>query len=77
MKMVLAEKPSVASVLTCSHCQQSIAADDDIYRCRQRRLKVPKPVAGKKANQRSLKTLLGKRGTLGVKRVQSQGGPLV
>ena len=48
MTVVLAEKPSAASVLTCSHCQQSIAADDDIYRCRQRRLKVPKPVAGKR-----------------------------
>jgi len=61
-------------VSTCPHCQQSVLAYDEVYRCRQCKLKVPRVIAGKKINQRSVKTLLEKGETSVLKGFESKEG---
>ena len=46
--------------LICPRCQSEVKGYDEVYRCRKCKLKVPKTIAGKKINQRSVKTLLEK-----------------
>ena len=62
--------------LICPKCQSEVKVYDEVYRCRQCKLKVPKTIAGKKINQRSVKTLLEKGETSVLKGfTPKQGNP--
>ncbi len=60
--------------LVCPHCRSEVRGYDNVYRCRQCKLKVPTTIAGKKISQRSVKTLLEKGETSVLKGFTSKQG---